>query len=112
MKKILIALFSVLVLSSCGVGSYSTSGGKADEAAISFTSLKATPLVVTIDNDVYHVSSVATSNFKKKKDLKATAANTIRILPGTHDVKVYIDDYEVFSKKIFISTSEQRVIAL
>ena len=38
MKKILIALIGALMLSSCGVGSYSVSSGKADEGMISFVS--------------------------------------------------------------------------
>ena len=49
MKKIIFALVSAIVISSCGVGSYSISSGKPDVAALSFTSTDKQPIVVHID---------------------------------------------------------------
>ena len=46
MKKMMIALIGAIMLSGCGVGSYSVSSGKADEAMISFVSEAQTPIIV------------------------------------------------------------------
>ena len=51
MKKIIFALVSAIVISSCGVGSYSISSGKPDVAALSFTSTDKQPIVVHIDGN-------------------------------------------------------------
>lgn len=38
MKKLFVALFGAVMMTGCGVGSYSISSGKADEAMLSFVS--------------------------------------------------------------------------
>ena len=113
MKKLIFAaMASVLLLSGCGVGNYSISSGKADESAISFTSPKAEDIVVTIDGASHQVKSVKTKTFKTDRKIKQTAQNTIRIAPGTHEVKVEKEGQPVFSKKLFLSASEHKVIEL
>ena len=112
MKKILIAAITVLLLAGCGVGNYSVTSGKADEGAISFTSAKSMPITVTIDNSTYELSSVKDKQWKTDRKIKETAKNTLKVTPGAHDVKVLIDGDEVFSKKLFISASEHKVIEL
>ena len=112
MKKIIIAAISALLLTSCGVGSYSVSSGKADEAAISFTTAKATPITVTIDDATYDLSSVKDVAWKTDRKIKKTAKNTIYLTPGTHNVTVVIAGNQVYSKKLFLSASEHKVVEL
>jgi len=112
MKKIIFAVIAAIALSSCGVGSYSLSSGKADEAFISFTTAKATPITVTIDGSKYEISSVKDKAWKTDRKIKQTALNTIKLVPGTHDVKVQMNGNEVFSRKLVISVSEHKVIEL
>lgn len=117
MKKLFILLVSAVIFASCGVGSYSNQGGRPDESQISFsysTDAKTMPITVTIDNGTtYNIEAVKTVNFKKnKKDLKKLAANTITLTPGTHEVKVTANGQEIYNKKLFLSTGENRAIAL
>jgi len=112
MKKIIIALFAAVMLTGCGVGNYSLSSGRAEEAFISFTTLKTTPITVTIDDTVYQISSVKDKTWKTDRKIKKTAQNTIRLAPGTHDVKVQMKGEEVYSHKLVISLNEHRVIEL
>ena len=112
MKKIFIALVGALMLSACGVGSYSVSSGKADNGMISFVSGSETPIVVTIDNNSYNVSTIKTKTWHKNRDIKKTIQNTISLSPGQHDVVVTMNGKEVCRKKVFISTQEHKIIEL
>ena len=112
MKKILIALIGALMLSSCGVGSYSVSAGKADEGMISFVSESKTPITVTVDNESHDVYTVKTKAWRKDRNIKKTAQNTIFLTPGQHNIVVTMNGKEVCNKKVFISTQEHKVIEL
>jgi len=114
MKKIVIALLAAFLFTSCGVGTYSVSSGKADECYISFTSntKKPVPLTVYIDGKEYYVSTVKEIAWRTDRKIKDTAKNTLTLAPGTHDVKVEAGGVEVYSKKLFISTSEHKVVQL
>lgn len=112
MKKILIAAFVSLLLTGCGVGNYTVSSGRADEGAISFTSAKAENIVVSVDNATYEIKSVKDKAYRTDRKIKQTANNTIRLASGTHDIKVEKDGQVVFSKKLFISASEHKIIEL
>ena len=112
MKKFIIALFSALLFSGCGVGSYSVSSGRADEGMISFVSSTATTIRVIVDNNTYDINTVKTKAWRKERNIKNTAKNTIIIPPGQHHVTVYISGDKVYSKKVFISTQEHKIIEL
>lgn len=113
MKKILILLVAGLLLAvSCGVGSYSVSSGKADECSISFTMADKTPITVNIDGAKYDVEAVKTSAFKVNRDIKFTSANTIYLKPGAHDVKVILGGKQIYSKKLYISVQEHKIVEL
>jgi len=112
MKRIIIILIAALALTSCGVGSYSVSSGKADEGMISFVSESKTPITVTIDDSAYNVYTVKAKAWRKDRNIKKTAQNTIFLAPGQHNVVVSINGKEVCNKKVFISTEEHKVIEL
>lgn len=112
MKKNIIFLFSAIVLSSCGVGTYSLSSGKSDTAGISFTASDKEPIVVVVDGAEFNVMTVRTKVYKSGRNIKSTSQNTINIEPGQHDVKVLISGNEVYNKKLFISATEHRIVEL
>ena len=112
MKKMIIAILGALMLTGCGVGSYSVSSGKADEGMISFVSEAKTPVTVTIDNNSFDVYTVKTKAWRKDRNIKKTAQNTIFLAPGQHNVVVSMNGKEVCNKKVFISTQEHKVIEL
>lgn len=112
MKKLFFIVFTALMMTSCGVGSYTISSGKADEGALSFTSNKTADIIVTVDDAVYKIKSVKEVAFKKDRKIKKTARNTIKVAPGTHEVKVVCGEEIIFSKKVFISASEHKVVEL
>ena len=112
MKKIIISLISAIVLSSCGVGSYSVSSGKADTAEISFTASDKEPIVVVVDGTEYNVKTVKTKEYKSGRNIKKNAINTIKIEPGQHNVKVLVSGNEVYNKKLYISATEHRIVEL
>ncbi len=112
MKKIIIAIIGALMLTCCGVGSYSVSSGKADEGMISFVSESKTPITVTIDSNNYEVYTVKTKAWRKDRNIKKTIQNTIFLTPGQHNVIVTMNGKEVCNKKVFISIQEHKVIEL
>lgn len=112
MKRFIIAAIAALIFTSCGVGNYTVSSGKADECALSFVSAKAADIVVYVGNDTYRIQSVKDKAYRTDRKIKATAQNTIKLAPGTHDVKVECNGQVVFTKKLFISASEHKIVEL
>ena len=93
MKKIAF-LFSVavaLVLSSCGVGVHSVASGMADKCSVCFVATESYEITVNIDE---------------------TAESQITVAPGRHKVKVSKNGQEIYTKEIFVSASEVKVIEL
>lgn len=113
MKKfIFIAALSVL-LTGCGVGTYSVQSGIEDAAYISFTDeAKQQEIVVNIDNKTYNVLTVERKAYKKDRNIKQTAENIIKLAPGQHNVSVMLNGEEVYSRKLFLSTGETKIIDL
>lgn len=112
MKKIIIALVSALFITGCGVGSYSVSSGKADEGMLSFVSAHKSPVIVTVDNRTFNISTVKAKAWSKDRNIKKTAQNMIFLTPGQHDVTVVMNGKKVYQKKVFISTQEHKIIEL
>ncbi len=101
-----------LLLCSCGVGSYSVSSGKADEGMLSFVSADKSALVVTVDERTYDMNSVKTKAWRKDRNIKKTAQNTIFLTPGKHEVAVSRDGREVYRKTLYISVQEHKIVEL
>lgn len=112
MRKFILSFLGAIIITSCGVGSYSVSSGKADEAMVSFVSSQEIAISVTIDGKNYSLVSVKADAWKKDRNIKKTAKNTIYIAPGQHEVEVQIEGKEVCHKKIFVSTQEHKIIEL
>ncbi|MCQ2167911.1 MAG: hypothetical protein MJY69_04490 [Bacteroidales bacterium] len=112
MKRLLIILLTAALCASCGVGAYSVASAKSDEAAVSFVSTQKTPVSVVVDGKTYEVETVMQKAFKKNPDIKATAANTIKLPCGQHDIEVYSGGTRIYGKKIILNAAEHRVIEL
>lgn len=112
MKKILLLLVSVLFFASCGVGTYSYSSGVAEKASIVILTDTQKSAKVYVDGTKYKVQTVKESNFTSKRDMKKSSENTIAVEPGQHTVEVVIRGEKVYSKKVYVSNSETKVIKL
>lgn len=112
MKKFILAAFAALFLVGCGVGTYSVASGRPDEAAISFVSGSKYDIEVAIDDATYTVQTVKTIDYKAKKNIKQTAKNTITMTPGKHELTVKRSGQVVYSKTIFVSVGEHKVVEL
>ncbi len=116
-KSIVFSTFiSLFILSSCGVGTYSVSSGVDDKAAISVSATqKKMQVVLDVDGKNYNLEAVYHQDFKKRRDIKKTAANIIYVTPGQHQIKVYNaqdTNTPVVSKTIILSVGDHRVIEL
>lgn len=116
MKKVLLyTLLTIAVIfafSSCGVGSYSVSSGREDVAGLSFTDNAKYDITVIVDGKDYQIQTVKAKAYKPGMKIKQTALNTIKIEPGKHTVIVKSGETEIFSKQLFLSTGESKVIGL
>lgn len=112
MKKILLIIASLVFFASCGVGTYSHSSGVDDKAGIVVVSSSQQTIEVYVDGAMHKVKSVKESNFKSKKNINKRAQNTVPVTPGQHTVEVVVDGQKVYSKKMYVSNSETKVINL
>lgn len=116
MKRIILSfaviLTALLFLPGCGVGVHSVASGKEDVASLVFTDNARHDIIVTIDGKDYSTQTVKVKGYKPGMNIKNTTLNTIKIEPGQHSVIVKSGDEEVFRKRIFVSTGENKVINL
>jgi len=106
-------LLTALLVSSCGVGAYSTSSGLQDKARLCFITDESTsPINVTIDGQDYTVKAVKSKAYRKDKKIKKLSNNTIDISTGKHHVVVEMEDTVVLDKYVFVSAGEVRTIEL
>ncbi len=114
MKKFVFMLMAsaMLALTGCNVGVHSVTSGSADECAVCFVSTDSYDISVDIDGTVYELKTVKQKSYKAHRDIKARANEQIIITPGRHKVKVMRDGKEVYSKEIFVSATETKVIEI
>lgn len=112
MKKALYIIATVLFFASCGVGTYSVSSGKEDTASIGFISGDKYPISVDVDGTVYNIETVKTKAYRSGRMIKQTALNAVPASPGKHVVTVRKNGKTVYSKTIFISSGETKIISL
>ena len=112
MKNYILIAALTLLLTSCSVGTYSVQSGTEDVAYITFTDDVRQMIYVTVDDAAYSMKTVKQKAYKSGRNIRQTALNTIRILPGQHNVTVSIGGSQVYSHKIFLSTGETKIIEL
>ena len=112
MKNFIFIAALTLLLTGCGVGTYSIQSGVEDASYISFTDSDKQTITVAVDDKTYTVETVMQKAYKSGREIKQTALNTIKVTPGQHDVAVYLDEERIYSHKVFLSTGETKVIEL
>lgn len=112
MKRYLLLLASAILFVSCGVGSYTHASGIDDVGCIVLVSDSKKAAEVYVDGTKYKVNSVKKDNFASKRDANKGSENIIRVAPGQHSVVVEIGGETVYSKKVYVSNSETKVIKL
>ena len=113
MKKLIFAVISLLLLSGCGVGTYSLSSGKADVAKLSFVDKDSYVVDVKVDNaNHYEISTVKQKAYKTNRNIKETSQNVVKLTPGKHLIEVSVAGKSVYTQQIFISAGEHRVVEL
>ena len=112
MKKLFVFAAFIIVLTGCGVGTYSVQSGVEDAAFISFTDDVKKEIVVNVDNNTYSVETVKQKAYKSGRNIKQTALNTIKLTPGQHTISVTLNGNEIYSHKVFLSTGETKIIEL
>lgn len=112
MKKLLLLLVAAASMAFVGCGVTSVAGGHPDQAAVYFVSTKSFDVTVDIDGKKYDVETIKQKPHRKKRNEKRIANEQIVVSPGKHDVKVTRDGKEIYSKQIFISATEVRMIEL
>lgn len=112
MKKIALLLTATLTLIGCNTGVYSVSSGMPDESAICFVAAKKYDINVNVDGKNYTTQTVKQKPHKARRDVKKNAAYSIPITPGSHNVKVTSESNEIYSRTIFVSANETKIIEL
>ena len=95
-------------------GYFELKGVPAGDYKLSFTApeFENLDIVVKVDDSKYDVSTVKQKAYKRDRDIKQTANNTIKLTPGTHQISVQFNDSEIYNRKVFLSAGETKVIEL
>ena len=112
MKKFMAIAALAMLLTGCGVGTYSIQSGIEDASYISFTDELRYPISVIIDGNTYLLETVKLKAYKSGRDIRKTAENTIKLTPGQHTVSVLMNGNEIYAHKLFISNGETKIIEL
>lgn len=113
MKKLIIALLSLIAFVGCGVGTYSLSSGKDDVAEISFVDNDSYSVKVKIDqNDTYDMTTVKEKAYKSGRNIKKISSNVVKVAVGKHFIEVFANNKCVYSKWVFVSAGEHKIIEL
>jgi hypothetical protein len=112
MKKLMMIAAFTMLLTGCGVGTYSVQSGVEDAAFISFTDDMKQDITVIVDGQTYLLQSVKQKAYKSGRNIKQTALNTVKTTSGQHEVKVMIEGNEVFAKKLLLSSGEHKILEL
>lgn len=113
MKRILLLIsIATLILSSCGVGTYSVTSGYEDASAICFYANQTSKINVNIDGIKYDIETIKQKTYKDKRNIKKTVKNQISITPGRHKVIATKDGIEIYNQDIFVSATEIKIIEL
>lgn len=112
MKKALVVSLFTLLLCSCGVGTYSISGGKESVGFVCVSGEKRQDVTVVVDDRTYEVQSVKTKAHKSGRDIKKTARNSIRVPSGTHSVKVFLEGRMILDKTVIVASGETKLLEL
>lgn len=113
MRKSFIVILLSLIFTGCGVGTYSLSSGKADKAMLSFVDSSSYNIDVTIDSSsAYKLLTIKDKAYKSNRNIKKTALNAIELSTGKHFIEVVAGGEKLYSKWIFVSAGEHKIIEL
>ena len=131
MKRILILLSAVLLISGCGVGHYSydpyysgypshsgsrhgsySTHSRMQDAALVFMSNSSHRIDVSIDNMTYRVKTVRNSSFRSDRYYRKTVENAIAVRPGRHHVTVWRRGRVILDKRINVYPGDITAIYL
>lgn len=111
-KSLLLAALLTILFGSCRTGVYSVSSGQADESSVCFVANSSYPICVDIDGVAYDTKTIKQKPHKARRDIKATANEKIMIGTGRHLIKVSKNGTVIYSKEIFVSATETKIIEL
>ena len=113
MKKLIIALLSLIAFVGCGVGTYSLSSGKDDAAEISFVDSDSYSIQIKVDQgDAHDMTTVKEKAYKSGRNIKKVSSNVVKVAVGKHFIEVFAKDQCVYSKWVFVSAGEHKIIEL
>lgn len=112
MKHIYTILALIFLLSGCGVGSYTISSGLSDEGAVVFTAAREYPIEVSVDGNLYSVNTVKSKAYKNDRRIRQTSENMVKVATGQHRIEVRHSGEVLYSRIVFISAGESKVIGL
>lgn len=125
MKRILILLSAILMVSGCGLGyryhsqyDYGTRPNSHStypvfqDAALVFLSNSSQRIEVAVDNQYYRVKTVRNSSFRSSRYYKKTNDNAIIVRPGRHHVTVRYKGRVILDKRVNVYPGDMTAIYL
>ena len=104
---------AAMALTACSYGVYSVNSGMADEGYVCFTGTSAYDITVVVDGESQPARTVKKEKaYKARRNMRRTSQGMVAVKPGSRQVKVMRGGKEVYSKTLFISATETKIIDL
>lgn len=132
MKRLLIFLSALLMVTGCGISGYSSyddayypSGSRhrhhhhsqstyprSSDGGVIFVSNRAKTVDVTIDNRTYRVKTVKYNSTPSRRNMEKTIGNTIPVRSGMHTIRVRRNGQIVYDQRVYVYSNDVKAIYL
>lgn len=132
MKRFLILLSAVLLVTGCGVGYYSyepsyghsypdsrhrypsshSTASRHEVAGLAFYAERSKNIEVSVDHQHYRIKTLKYNANRNRHNFEKAIENTITVRPGTHYVRVWRNGRLIYDQRIYVYSNGVQSIYL
>lgn len=133
MKRFLILLSAVLLVTGCGVGYYShepsygyghsypdsrhrhhshSTAPRNDFAGLAFFADRSKNIEVSVDHQRYRIKTLRYNASRSRHNFEKAIENTISVRPGMHSVRVWRNGRLLYDQRVYIYSNDVKAVYL
>lgn len=130
MKRFLILLSAVLLVTGCGVGYYSyepsyghsypdsrhrhhpSTVSRNESAGLAFFADRSKNIEVSVDHQRYRIKTLKYNANRNRRNFEKAIGNTIPVRPGMHNVRVWRNGRLLYDQRIYVYSNSVQPVYL